>query len=94
MQARNGNIYGIPETKALFVRGGGVSIEGIHTEACQRDRFTYQACDKTMEHVERYLVPHLVKCTRDACLPENYELNCTRCLTSGQHSLCEVVLER
>jgi hypothetical protein len=47
-----------------------------------------------MEHVERYLVLHLVARTREARWPGDYELQCTRCLTSGQHSLCEVVLEQ
>jgi hypothetical protein len=68
-------------------------METILAEVCKRDQFTCQPCGKSMEHVERYLVLHLVQRTRDARLPGDYELNCTRCLTSGQHSLCEVVLE-
>ncbi len=68
-------------------------MQQILSEVCTRDRFTCQQCGKSMEHVERYLVLHLVKRTREARWPGDYELNCTRCLTSGQHSLCEVVLE-
>ena len=71
----------------------GVTMEQILSEVCKRDQFTCQQCDKSMEHVERYLVLHLVQRTRDARLPGDYELNCTHCLTTGQHSLCEVVLE-
>jgi hypothetical protein len=71
----------------------GVHREEILADVCRRDRLTCQQCGKTMEHVERYLVLHLVQRTRDARLPGDYELQCTRCLTSGQHSLCEVVLE-
>ena len=71
----------------------GVYMEEILAEVCRRDRFTCQPCGKSIEHVERYLVLHLVKRTREAGWPGDYELNCTRCLTSGQHSLCEVVLE-
>jgi hypothetical protein len=52
-----------------------------------------QQCGNTMAHVERYLVLQLVARTREARLPGDYELQCTRCLTSGRHSLCEVVLE-
>jgi hypothetical protein len=65
----------------------------ILAEVCRRDHFTCQQCVKTIEHVERYLVLHLVKRTREARWPGDYELQCTRCLASGQHSLCEVVLE-
>jgi hypothetical protein len=68
-------------------------METILAEVCRRDQFTCQPCGKTLEHVERYLVLHLVKRTREARWPGDYELQCTRCLTSGQHSLCEVVLE-
>lgn len=68
-------------------------MQQILSDVCTRDRFTCQPCGKSMEHVERYLVLHLVKRTRDARWPGDYELNCTRCLTTGQHSLCEVVLE-
>jgi hypothetical protein len=71
----------------------GVYMEATLAEVCRRDQFTCQPCGKTMEHVERYLVLHLVKRTREARWPGDYELRCTRCLTSGQHSLCEVVLE-
>jgi hypothetical protein len=69
-------------------------MEKILAEVCQRDRYTCQRCGKSLEHVERYLVLHLVARTREARWPGEYELNCTRCLTSGQHSLCEVVLEQ
>jgi 5-methylcytosine-specific restriction endonuclease McrA len=68
-------------------------MEKILAEVCKRDQFTCQPCGKSMEHVERYLVLHLVKRTREARWPGDYELQCTRCLASGQHSLCEVVLE-
>jgi hypothetical protein len=66
----------------------------IVIDACERDHFTCQQCGKTMEHVEHYLVLHLVARTREARLAGDYELQCTRCLTSGQHSLHEVVLEK
>lgn len=69
-------------------------MENILAEVCTRDRFTCQQCGKSMEQVERYLVLHLVARTREARMPGDYELQCTRCLTSGRHSLCEVVLER
>jgi hypothetical protein len=69
----------VPKTRNQFV--------------CRRDQFTCPPCGKTMEHIERYLVLHLVARTREARLPGDYELQCTRCLTSGRHSLCEVVLE-
>jgi len=68
-------------------------MEQILSDVCTRDRFTCQPCGKTLEHVERYLVLHLVKRTREARWLGDYELQCTRCLASGQHSLCEVVLE-
>jgi hypothetical protein len=68
-------------------------MEQILAEVCKRDQFTCTRCGKSMEHVDRYLVLHLVPRTREARLPGDYELQCTRCLTSGQHSLCEVVLE-
>ena len=71
----------------------GMTIEQILSEVCQRDRLTCQLCGKSMEHVTRYLVLHLVPRTREARWPGDYELQCTRCLTSGQHSRCEVVLE-
>lgn len=68
-------------------------MEQILSDVCTRDRFTCQRCGKTMEHVGRYLVLHLVKRTREARWSGDYELQCTRCLVSGHHSLCEVVLE-
>ena len=70
-----------------------MSLEAILAEVSRRDQFTCQSCGKSMEHVERYLVLHLVQRTREARFPGDYELQCTRCLTSGRHSLCEVVLE-
>ena len=69
-------------------------LEDILTEVCARDRWSCQQCGKSLEHVERYLVLHLVPRMRDARWPAEYELQCTCCLTSGQHSVCEVVLER
>jgi hypothetical protein len=71
----------------------GVTMEQILSDVCRRDQCTCQPCGKSLEHVERYLVLHLVKRTREARWPGDYELQCTHCLTSGQHSLCEVVLE-
>jgi hypothetical protein len=68
-------------------------MEDMLAQVCIRDKFTCQQCGKSMEHVERYLVLHLVARTRDAHWPGDYELQCTHCLTSGRHSLCEVVLE-
>ena len=70
------------------------SIDQILTEVCRQDQFTCQQCGKTTEHVERYLVLHQVPRTRGARWPAEYELQCTRCLASGQQSLCEVVLKR
>jgi hypothetical protein len=72
----------------------GAYLEEILADVCARDQCTCQQCGKSIAHVERYLVLHLVKPTREARWPGDYELQCTRCLTSGQHSLCEVVLER
>jgi hypothetical protein len=69
-------------------------IEKILAEVCRRDQFTCTQCGKSLEYVERYLVLHLVPRTRDARWPVEYELQCTRCLTSGQHAICEVVVER
>ena len=71
----------------------GVTMEQILSEVCRRDQFTCQPCGKSMEHVECYLVLHLVARTREARWPGDYELQCTRCLASGQRSRCEVVLE-
>jgi hypothetical protein len=68
-------------------------MEKILAKVCTRDRFTCQQCGKSMEHVERYLVLPLVQRTREARWPGDYELQCTRCLTNGQYSLCEVVVE-
>jgi hypothetical protein len=68
-------------------------MEKILADVCMRDRFTCQQCGKSTEHVEGYLVLHLVARTREARWSGDYELQCTRCLVSGQHSLCEVVLE-
>ena len=57
-------------------------LKKILAEVCRRDQFTCTPCGKTMEHIERYLVLHLVARTREARLPGDYELQCTRCLTS------------
>jgi hypothetical protein len=71
----------------------GVTMEQILSDVCRRDQFTCQQCGKRMGHVDCYLVLHLVRRTREARPPGDDELQCTRCLPSGQHSLCEVVLE-
>ena len=68
-------------------------MDDMLAEVCKRDQFTCQQCGKSAEHVERYLVLHLVKRTREARWPGDYELRCTHCLERGRHSLCEVVLE-
>jgi 5-methylcytosine-specific restriction endonuclease McrA len=50
-------------------------MEKILAEVRRRDQFTCQQCGKSMEHVERYLVLHLVPRTREARWPAEYELN-------------------
>jgi hypothetical protein len=87
------NIEKIEYIRRYMIEVNGAYMEEILAHVCRRDRLTCQQCGKSMENVERYLVLHLVQRTRDARLPGDYELNCTRCLISGQYSLCEVVLE-
>jgi hypothetical protein len=59
--------------------------EAILAAVCRRGQLTCQQGGKSREHVERYLVLHLVPRTREARWPGDYELQCTRCLTSGRH---------
>jgi hypothetical protein len=69
-------------------------MEKILAEVCTRDQFTCQPCASHWSLSNAIWCSILVARIRKARWPGDYELQCTRCLTSGQHSLCEVVLEQ